>query len=252
MGKATTSLWRLGPVALFSPKKNNKLIRDGGGFTWEASVDRATGKAYAKEVSYLPHDWSQRLQPQQQRGKQQQQSSIILKTEKVLGQYPNWLCRGSVTLGILQAVPVGSGAGAATGGTRIQTRLGGIPILTFGKPVGQRVAITSQNIRDESIQWTYPIVGGIMAAKTTPSAPSAGKLVVTLRSVATEPVLDTQLVDYRPALVGGGGDGGQKPANPIRVALYLGSQSAIHGYAMWRYHRYVRNYSFADIATKKK
>lgn len=88
------------------------------------------------------------------------------------------------------------------------------------------------------MEWKYPIQGGWMVAA------ASGDLVVTLRPADTTQkgqndsvVLDTQLVAYRPAVVGGTA---QQPANRLRIAFYLSTQSVIHGYAMWRFHRFVR------------
>lgn len=210
-------LRRLGPIGLFQ-----------NGYTWQASVDRTTGEAFAKEVSQMPRGWNAK---QQSSGAQ-----LLSQTKVVLGTYPEWLCRGSVTFGLLKAVPVASG-------TEIRTRLLGINILTLGTPTRQRLSFKKEkgadvdggNREENSVQWSYPILGGLMTA-TQP----AGQLVMTLHSIASpSPTLDTQLVAYRPALVGK-----HAPSNPIRTSLYLGTQSVIHGYAMWRYHRYVRSSLF--------
>ena len=208
-------VWRLGPIRLFP-----------GGYAWQASVDRATGLAAAQELSTFRLSLSQ----------QQQQQSPLLP--HILGNYPAWLCRGTVTLGLLRAVRQQPG-----GSTRLETRLLGLPILTFGRARGQKIAIRTATTRQQAIEWKYPIQGGgglLLAA----AAAAGGNLVVTLRPKAgankddSVVVLDTQLVAYRPALVG---TTAQQPANPLRIAFYLSTQSVIHGYAMWRFHRFVRH-----------
>ena len=207
---SSSSVWRLGPV---------QLVRRG--FSWQASVERSTGKAFAQELSRIPVQLPTKHQ--------QNNGDPFLKD--LLGNYPGWLSRGSVTLGLLQAVP------QSGGGTRLQTRLFGINILTFGKPAAQKLALqASSAVRQQAIQWKYPIRDGLFVAPTKQSA--AGDLVLTLRGASDDNnivVLDTQLVAYRPRVVGA-----HAPANPMRIALYLGSQSVVHGYAMWRFHRFVR------------
>ena len=211
----TANECRLGPVGFFA--------KHGGGFTWRASVNRATGQAAAHEVSRLPATWSQALLSGGKRG------GILAQTTPLLGHYPQWLCRGAVTLGLLHAVPAASG-----GTTTVQTRVLGIRLLTFGKPVGQRMAVQSANLRQEALIWKYPIVGGLLAAQP------GGHLILTLQCDTVgdaTAVLESHIVEYRPRLIGT-----RTPANPVRVGLYLGTQSVVHAYVMWRFHGHVRHF----------
>jgi hypothetical protein len=145
--------------------------------------------------------------------------------------------------------------------TELRVRGLDIVVLTLGRPVGQRIQVqqttstaamennnnnnkpgettaTSSRTghRSAIIQWKYAIQGGLLAA-----APG-GQLVVELQWPSSSPRSDdaplhiaSRLLDYRPTLVGT-----TTPSSPLRTALYLGSQSAIHGYVMWRFHRHVQ------------
>jgi len=259
---ARNQVWRLGPLRPgrrpLGPNQEGRLPQ---GFTWGASVDRITGTAAAQEISHF-----RATATTTGNGRNNPRSgaaALLAQTSSTLGRYPQWLCRASVTLGLLRVrEEIASGAGATYGATSIQTRLGGIDLLTFDKPVGQRVSVNTRDkassrslLQQEAVQWKYPITGGVLASRP------GGALVVTLRqqqqpfvtspssSSSMDLVLDTQLVDYRPRLVGGAVAAStttttttRRGTNPLRVGFYLGTQSLLHGYVMWRFHRYVRSH----------
>jgi hypothetical protein len=213
----TTTTWRIGPMRVWPQ-----------GFCWHASVDRATGLAASRETSYVQR-------PSAGTTEGASSTSLLVRTEPFLAHYPQWLCRARVTCGLLQAVPVGKQ------GTEIRLRGLGLSLLTLGRPVGQRIQVQKQGDggsntgrRMTAIQWNYAIAGGLLAA-----APG-GQLVVQLSSTTHDddapPLLhiESRLVNYRPRIVG------TAPTNSWRTALYLGSQSAIHGYVMWRFHHHVQ------------
>ena len=204
---------QLGPVNLQKLASKNVC-----GYSWEANVNPDSAKASAKEVSSRPKQWK----PSLQKG-----HWSISETRDLLETYPEWLCRGSVTLGLLKAVPI------LNGGTRVQTRLFGINILTFGKPVGQRISLKTRGGTEDVVRWKYALQGGIMTA-----SPPAGHLYVGMGTrVSSDRVfLESGLVDYAARVVGI-----KIPPNPVRVVFYLGTQSFVHGYVMWRYHRYIWN-----------
>eukprot|EP00977_Amphora_coffeiformis_P022940 scaffold11972_cov134-Amphora_coffeaeformis.AAC.1 len=247
-----------GAAVVTKEKKKNKQ-----GFTWHASVDRTTGKATAQEISRFTATTKQHNDNNNgsNRNRAGGAAALLAKTAPVLGQYPQWLCQGRVTLGLLRAKPATSSGGTTTS---IQTRVGGINLLTFGKPVGQRMAVNTSHkamsalLRQEAVQWKYPITSGLLVSRP------GGSLILTLRQqqqppsvvassssssspsstlspapppvVVVDAVIDTQFVDYRPRIVGN-----TVPANPLRVGFYLGTQSLVHGFVMWRFHRYVRH-----------
>lgn len=221
----TTTTWRLGPMRAWPPHS----------FCWQASVDRATGLAASRETSYVQR-------PTAGTTEGASPTSLLVRTEPFLAHYPQWLCRARVTCGLLQAVAVGKQ------GTEIRLRGLGLSLLTLGRPVGQRIQLqqtpqqqpqqgdgsSNTGRRVTAIQWNYAIAGGLLAA-----APG-GRLVVQLSSTTHDddapPLLhiESRLVNYRPRMVG------TAPSHSWRTALYLGSQSAIHGYVMWRFHHHVQ------------
>ena len=124
--------------------------------------------------------------------------------------YPTWLCSGKVSLGLLEL----------RGDSKVAIR--GTPwvVLAFGKP------------KRSSLEWgdraqvavRYPITGGFMT-----KAPG-GHLYFGSKTTPDACQLQTQIVDYQSTLVGSG---------PwYRRRLYLGTQSLVHAFTMWRYHRY--------------
>lgn len=281
----TGMISRLGPIG----RKRWKATAEGEGggngyYTWQASVDRATGKAFAREVSHMPsssliispetnhnndkNDSSHPVKLLQFRGSKK--TSILMEqTQPMLGHYPTWLCRPSVTFGLLKAVPTlpkkeedGNHNDDAADGTEIRTRFLGLHILTLGKPTFRRFSIpkdrsSSSSTTLASVQWSYPILGGLLAAKpggflvatlheasVRPSSQQQQRLGATTLSppfpstMSQTPVLETELIDYRPALVGAK----KLPVNRIRTRFYLSTQSVIHGYAMWRFHRHVQSF----------
>lgn len=106
---------------------------------------------------------------------------------------------------------------------------------------------------------SFPITGGILqVSDTSRNKSQTGNLLFALKTTMPnqthdrlgktagwinpsvhhnhQTYLQTELVDYRPILVGS-----RTPSRAIRTALYLGSQSLIHAYVMWRFHAHCRN-----------
>jgi hypothetical protein len=96
---------------------------------------------------------------------------------------------------------------------------------------------------EEAIEWKYPLLGGLLTTMT--QSTTTGYLVMRLQSTDKSssndngpPILVTGLMDYTPTLVGK--KTWYNPLWPLRVAVYLGTQSVIHGHVMWRFHNHVR------------
>lgn len=207
----------------------------GYGYTWQAGLDRTTGMAWSTEVSRM-------------RSTTQSDSNSlittsppsIVSTRQVMGNYPQWLCRGRITLGLLKAVPVDHGAA-----TRVQTRFFAINLLTFGKPSGHHFSFRMPTASKEAVEWKYPLLGGLLTTTVSTNQP-AGYLVMRLQSHESPddpPVLTTGLVDYSPALVGK--KAWYNPIRPLRAVFYLCTQSVIHGHVMWRFHSHVRQCTYS-------
>ena len=163
------------------------------GFVWTASMDRLTGKAQSNEISFPSKHWSH--------------SNSDLVDHFLC--YPQWLCKGSVTLGLLKAV--------AADGWDVRLIGFGTSLLKLGPPVR----------RGNEVQ--FPFQGGLMVAKTKSRQ---GYLKF---SAYDDGVIQTGIVNYRASLCGV-----SAPTNAVRRLVYLRTQSLVHAYVMWRFHQYCR------------
>lgn len=184
-------------------------------FQWEASLDRGTGIATSKEVSCVTIE-------RQPAG---QDDAWGEKSKHFVSSWTDFLCKTSITFGILQAKHDPS-----VGTSSLHPR--GVPtlkILTFG-PLTQR----HKNV------WEIPIVPSWLARPDPIQPDYFGCLRFELKPVkvsrgnkpqVTTLTLESRIVDYRPWLVG------PPPVSRIRKHLYLNSQSRIHAYVTWRFHQ---------------
>eukprot|EP00527_Entomoneis_sp_CCMP2396_P009814 CAMPEP_0198136552 /NCGR_PEP_ID=MMETSP1443-20131203/194_1 /TAXON_ID=186043 /ORGANISM="Entomoneis sp., Strain CCMP2396" /LENGTH=285 /DNA_ID=CAMNT_0043797793 /DNA_START=57 /DNA_END=911 /DNA_ORIENTATION=+ len=228
---------KLGPIRLW-----NKAPP---AFIWQAALDSTTGRASAMESSEIPVP-----APLYQAVGNTENPNLLLLSEQIFTSYTPWLCSGRVSFGLLKAVPI------ENGGIEIRERLFGINLLRFGKPKGNQFSFTTTEnkrhgandsgiIKSQTTQcsWSLPITGGFLSAvadpkgagkvllmlkKTTINNPNKKKMGNDLSEPAYRCTLQTELVDYRPTIVGV-----STPTNPIRVGLYLGTQSGIHALVMW-------------------
>ncbi|KAL7574440.1 hypothetical protein ACA910_015813 [Epithemia clementina (nom. ined.)] len=259
---------KLGPIRLW-----NKLSSPS--FVWQAAVNRTTALASAREESQVP---STRLVSYllYQAACQTKNADLLDLSQKMFTSYFPWLCSGRVTFGLLKAV-----VHEKDRSIEIKDRLFGVKLLRFGQPQGNRLsAKTTSSSQVSTIQepeetttqciWSFPITGGLMTVSATPQenaknkassrAGSRGSMVFIFNKTTwQQPQQDgtnlgddknmeqvrcsirTELVDYRPAVVG------RAPANWIRTGLYLGSQSFIHAAVMWRFHGYCRSLDAKQI-----
>lgn len=123
--------------------------------------------------------------------------------------YPRWLCRFLVTFGLLRARDTVDGTDICFLGTTA---------FQFGKPHQLGVFTTSSS----TVKTILPIQGGWLTKQPT------GALIFS----QDNDTLETSVVHYRPFRKVDG------KVNTLRSFLYLHSQSIVHGYVMWRFHRY--------------
>lgn len=194
----------LGPV---------QLLRRKHSFSWEASVDRATGIASSKETS------SRRLREEEKE----------FPAKKIFHSYPKWLCRFPVSFGMLRSVRT------SRGDCRIQDRIFGRDLLIFGPAKSRLLSIEfHEGVVHNTYAIELPITGGLLSIP----APRAALIFTLFTTHGQEgsrtSSIVTRISGYRPLLIG-------KPTptvSSIRSVFYLSTQSLIHAGVMWRFHRY--------------
>ena len=203
-------------------KKLNEF--QGNGFLWQASLDATSGRASSVEVSSCNlHDpsasWERRLQQH---------------TYDLVESWPTLLAKGSTTLGMIRTSPHDPDKHSTT----IRLRLLNLPLLSFGKV---RQANVTYGVKKFPYELHVPITGGLLSL-LIPSAKDRGwlKFVVetdtlaatTTRSKSVRCRLRTEIAGhYSPRIAG------RPPISKLRKWMYLSSQSYVHAYSMWRFHR---------------
>ncbi len=185
-------------------------------FKWEATLDRSTGVASSKEVSVLTIE----------NDNQSIDSTQRQRSKDLVASWTDFLCQGSVTLGLLQAKHDPKSGKAFMHLKGFPTR----SILTFGPlqesgknawelPISQSWLALPDPIR--------PSRFGCLRFELKLSKPrtSQGQRLMSTYE------LQSNIVDYRPWLVG------PSPVSRTRQYLYLHSQSWIHAYVTWRFHK---------------
>ena len=211
---------QFGPVHLFPPSPKRKS------YSWRASVDRSLGAAFSKETSnLLPLKRSKRRTVPPSKS-----SNLDVVAFRTLASYPVWLCRASQSLGLLKAVQ------SPDGGCDVQTRWGKCSILSFHRPQGQGQLHLLSSVLPPFFAKDYtvdlPISGGAVAIADTPRG--NGSLRFSIFPGRPDGAIVTQIRGYRPSIVGR-----RRPASPLRSRLYLGTQSLLHGFVMWRFHHHI-------------
>jgi hypothetical protein len=215
---------QFGPVRIFPSSPNKKS------YSWRAAVDQTLGRAFSRETSNLLPS-----------GTKQDSSNIKSPNfdavaYRTLASYPTWLCRGSQSLGLLKAVK------SSDGGCDVRLRWGSCSILSFDRPRrhGQLHPLSSVLPPFFSNGYTVelPISGGALAITGTPGG--NGSLLFSIRKPNSLKgsfncgTFTTEIRSYRPSLCGK-----KIPTSLLRSRLYLGTQSLLHGFVMWRFHRHV-------------
>ena len=235
---------KVGPVRLWRTQSSQSFI-------WHAAVDRTTALASAHESSHIPN--TAPLHKALCKDNNYHKSDQLLRVSKNLfSNYTSWLCSGRVTFGLLKAVQNSNKS------IDIRDRFLGLGLLRFGQPEGPQFsennkktnnAMTTATQQDNTAHcvWSFPITGGLLAVPDAKG--DGGKLVLILTKTLQKPdgatgnggpdddddenvqfSLQSKLVDYRSKIVG------TAPTNLIRTNFYLGSQSLLHAYVMWRFH----------------
>ena len=183
-------------------------------FTWKADLDRHTGVATSHECSC----WS--LQDDFR-----MTDRLVRKiSEDFVASWAGFLCRGTVTFGLLQ-----TRLDRSKQTTSLHFR--GVPqlsILTFGAAHHHR----------SPGEWDIPICTSWLARPDPNTRHSSGgclRFKIRRQWQEEEPKrkfhLESQIVGYHPWLAG------EAPVSSIRKFLYLNTQSRIHAYVTYRFHR---------------
>ena len=257
-------------------------VQQARSFCWRAALDQKTGEATATEIS-TPRRRSNRAGAQHVPRTSCDHKSLI----DLLKSYPVWLSRPSVSFGILRTCELskprdvtrtridqtrslnGIEHQGSVSGISISDSLLGLNLLCFGRArsiVTTCTAKTNGGNRRRSIQVEFPVIGGLLDGKRqTQAATSTNdisehgciRFVVEQEEVIMRDKrkmqqgrkrwsnvrIESSTCDgYCPAI------SGDAPVNPIRKVAYLSSQSLVHAYVMWRFHRKV----WADTQRKKE
>lgn len=200
------------------------------GFSWEANLNSMTGISSSVEtsqvspVSYLGRQLNS-LWPD---GIKREEDDVWSEILERFSRYPEWVVRGAVTLGLFQVLPVQGG------GFELRDRIFGISFLTFGSPKGRRDASWTAMGRESQCTVTIPIEGGILAlCKYKRDKMGFLRMKIKHSKDTDRTLLVTEVDGYCPMLAGS-----KEPVPFHRKWIYLSSQSLIHAYVMWRFHRY--------------
>ena len=224
-------------------------------FRWSAQVDRTTGLAGALETSTVPSD----APLFHEIVKTNQKILLMGLSKQLFTNYASWLCQGKVTLGLLRAVP-----STTNGHTQLQDRFLGWTLLEFGPPKGFQFSYTSTTMKNNppvieqttTCQWSLPIMGGCLTVPLASKTPANSKVCLTLKQTTLSNQQDnknphiqlqTELIDFRPRVVGAA-----IPSNPLRTGFYLGTQSIVHAFVMWRFHGACRSVYQTEDNSKEK
>ena len=242
------SIMKIGPVRLWKSTPP--------AFVWQALVNRTTALASASESSNVPHG-----SPLHQALSSTKDIDMLRLSKNLFTSYVPWLCTGKVTLGFLKAAVLEDQS------IEVRDRFIGLALLRLGKPTGTRFTERTDEVsstRHASLKsnvkgctstqcvWSFPITGGLLTApETTRMKEGLGKVVFVLKKTSVHEASESdtnvqcsirsELVGYRPFVVG------RAPANVIRTGIYLGSQSMVHAWVMWRFHRRCRELTMDQI-----
>ena len=247
-------------------------VQQARSFCWRAALDQKTGEATATEIS-TPRRRSNRAGAQHLPRTSCDDKSLI----DLLKSYPVWLSRPSVSFGILRTRELSkprdvtrtridqtrslNGIEAQQGsvsGISISDSLFGLNLLCFGNPQSTVTAMKANGgNRRRSIQVDFPVIGGLLDGKRQAEAAVSPikisehgciRFVIEQEEVKMQDEekaqrsqafwsnvrIESSICDgYCPAI------SGDAPVNPTRKVAYLSSQSLVHAYVMWRFHREV-------------
>ncbi|KAG7341172.1 hypothetical protein IV203_023123 [Nitzschia inconspicua] len=246
------------------------------GFRWLATLDRTTGLASSTETStfLLSHDKVSQSNPPRSkpgifvfpftRSGGKRRETIRSISNDFVATWPDFLCQSSVTFGLFRSKKHHQDVSSVQSNhnrnksclgddvTSIQPTL--LPfrlsLLDFGKvqPCLQQPQQGRRNRDGTTVDhilgcWEIPIQGGLLAMASPTKDGYHGKLTFSIskklmvssnssRGIHAECFqLSTHIIDYAPWLAG------SPPISRIRKELYLHTQSYVHAYTTWRFHK---------------
>lgn len=199
-------------------------------FKWRAHLNRLTGIATSCEESTVT------LIPSVPSSRQLTQRQMTQAASKMIQDYPNFLSRSSLTLGLLQTKHI-----LDKQSSDLCTRIYPLNLLSFGYPKHTSRRVCNRIIKKYSdddnntivtivCSLEIPILGGILSQSS-----DGGCLRFTLlRNKSDRAAMFVTEIDgpYKPSLVGT-----SIPRSRIKSALYCVTQRMFHEYVMWRFHR---------------
>jgi hypothetical protein len=188
------------------------------GFSWQASLDKVTGRGSSREVSYAILNAKDSTR--------EARSRLRSFVSELVADYPNWLAQGGVTLGLLRAVNH-----PKEQCTSLEPRLINFNILSFG-------TVQIKNITPTRCVLELPIVGGLLALPAASGTNDRGCLKFVIE---TGPRINGDIIpcELRTEIAGNYCPwiAGYPPVPLFRKWTYLSTQSPVHAYCMWRFHR---------------
>ena len=211
----------VGPISIFRRRSKNK--RNGGGFSWEASLNNELGTGSSIEKSSI------HLEKLEAKSFDTLIPELNELAYDLVEGYPKWLTSFGVTLGLLTLVRENDG-----NTNDIHLNLIGLNLLTFG-----RVEQKESNSKLYTIE--LPVKGGLLSLPpiqtdgddrgclrfeySLDSSPSEGDGSV---KYSFQSLIQG---NYRPWIAG------YPKISRLRKWMYLLSQSMVHAYVMFRFHR---------------
>ena len=199
-------------------------------YQWCADLNQMTGRASSEEKSTIFLD------------KAKKKKIIQSHARKLFEQYPNYLNDLFFFLHVTHDKNAND------------LRLGPMSILTFGKP---RIRNNYNNMIQQCWNLIHrrsmtvvqiPIQGGWLSAKMTLTMQNKKNLgLLQFSYYANDPKsfhMETNIVDYLPTLAWIGSS--SLPIHPIRKYLYLKTQSYLHAFVMWRFHKHCHHCLFSE------
>ena len=194
-------------------------------YQWYADLNQMTGRASSTEKSTIFLDKTKKK-------KKKMVNQHHVRT--LFEQYPNYLNELFFFLHVIRDK------------NKNDLRLGPITLLTFGKPRRRR---SNWNIiqkyrnpltRKSMTVVQIPIQGGWLSAKktitTTQNKKNLGFLQFSCTECSKSFQMETNIVNYLPTLARIGSS--SLPIHPIGKYIYLKTQSYLHAFVMWRFHKY--------------
>lgn len=249
-------------------------------FSWLASLDRNSGIASSLERSLFQQEGDDSTGERTHQSKKRDEA-IEQFAKEIFSEYPTFLGRPSLTLGLCRAVKSSSSASRAKHHCNLMTSLLPLNLLAFGTPV---VISSKKNNRSKDYddndgnsgevvcRIEIPIVGGLLAKLDNPALsekPSTGKksnkqrldngrLRFTWLNISEKGekpqhlyfhsnkiILLTEIVgNYRPSLAGH-----RIPIPAWRNIFYCSTQRIVHAYVMWRFHGFAMNKYRKEISS---